>query len=86
MSNDYLSRSISWIGLIMIILGGVLILFPYLARIIPAIEKAHPILVYVYRNDNFIFITSPLSRVSLFKLSRSININFINLSRICLGR
>lgn len=50
----------TWIGLIMIALGVLFILIPFIAKYAPAIEKLPPILVYIYRHNNFYFATSPL--------------------------
>lgn len=51
------------LGLIMIIIGVALVALPLLFRFMPALErleKLPKILVYVYRSDNFYFITSPI--------------------------
>ncbi|MEM3088409.1 MAG: hypothetical protein QXP20_04780 [Candidatus Bathyarchaeia archaeon] len=50
----------TWIGLIMIVLGILFILIPFIVKYAPAIEKLPPILVYVYRHNNFYFATSPI--------------------------
>ncbi|MBS7644334.1 hypothetical protein KEJ26_07170 [Candidatus Bathyarchaeota archaeon] len=50
----------TWIGLIMIALGVLFILIPFIVKYAPAIEKLPPILVYVYRHNNFYFATSPI--------------------------
>lgn len=60
MAEDLGHRPFNLIGLIMIILGSFLILIPYLAKYFKNIDKVHPMLVYVYRHNNFIFITSPI--------------------------
>jgi len=44
----------------MILLGMLFVLIPLLARYAPEIEKLPPILLYVYRRDNFYFATSPI--------------------------
>lgn len=41
-------------------LGIVLLLIPYLIRYVPEIEKLPPIILYIYRRNNFIFATSPI--------------------------
>lgn len=50
-------------GILFIIIGLVLILLPVIANYLPSIEKLEnlpPILIYIYRGDNFYFVTSPL--------------------------
>ena len=47
-------------GIILILLGIMFVLLPILIRHLPSIEKLPPILIYVYRSDNFYFVTSPL--------------------------
>ncbi|MEM3382865.1 MAG: hypothetical protein QXL52_06165 [Nitrososphaerales archaeon] len=50
-------------GVLFIIIGLTLILLPILANYLPSMEKLEnlpPILIYVYRGDNFYFVTSPL--------------------------
>ncbi len=59
---DYL-ESLSSVGWLLLAAGAILVLLPLVARILPStvdIEKTPPILLYVYRKDNFVFITSPL--------------------------
>ena len=53
-------RSFTFLGMIMIFLGVLLALIPHLVRYAPEIEKLPPILLYVYRKDNFYFATSPI--------------------------
>ncbi|MCP8315217.1 MAG: hypothetical protein H3Z53_12740 [archaeon] len=50
-------------GILLIIIGLALVLLPLIANYLPSIEKLEklpPILIYVYRSENFYFITSPL--------------------------
>jgi len=50
-------------GLVLIVLGLVSLSLPFFLRFIPTLkrlEKLPKILVYVYRHDNFYFITSPI--------------------------
>ena len=50
-------------GILLIIIGLALVLLPIIANYLPSIEKLEklpPILIYVYRSENFYFITSPL--------------------------
>ena len=49
-------------GLTLILIGVALLIVPIIAKIIPTIdlEKIPWPILYVYRNDGFVFITSPL--------------------------
>ena len=49
-------------GVTLILIGVALLLVPIIAKIIPAVdlEKIPWLILYVYRNDGFVFITSPL--------------------------
>ena len=46
----------------LILMGFALLIIPIIVKIIPAVdlEKIPWFLLYVYRNDGFVFITSPL--------------------------
>ncbi|MCP8315252.1 MAG: hypothetical protein H3Z52_02005 [archaeon] len=58
---DYQFLTIS--GILLILIGLALVLLPIIANYLPSIEKLEklpPILIYVYRSENFYFITSPL--------------------------
>ena len=51
------------LGILFIIIGLALVLLPIIAdyfSLIEKLEKLPPILIYVYRSDNFYFVTSPL--------------------------
>ena len=48
------------LGVIFIILGLILIAFPFLSKLLPTIEKIPSIIVYVYKKGNFSFVTSPI--------------------------
>jgi hypothetical protein len=58
MSDRY--HMFTWLGLILIVVGILFVLIPYLMRYVPAIEKLPPILVYIYRRDSFFIATSPI--------------------------
>jgi len=58
MSGRY--HMFTWVGLILIVVGILFVLIPYLMRYVPAIEKLPPILVYIYRRDSFFIATSPI--------------------------
>lgn len=60
MAIDEWYRSFAWLGVIMILLGLLFVLIPYLIRYAPEIEKLPPILLYVYRRNGFYFATSPI--------------------------
>jgi len=50
-------------GILLILIGLALVLLPIIANYLPSIERLEkllPILIYVYRSENFYFITSPL--------------------------
>jgi hypothetical protein len=53
-------RSFTWAGTVLIILGILLVLLPYLLRYVPSLEKFPPLVLYVYRRDGFYFATSPI--------------------------
>ena len=57
-------------GILMIILGVIFVALPYIARLIPDIDRIPWIILYVYKRDGFYFATSPiliiLSLISLF--------------------
>jgi len=49
-------------GVTLILMGVALLIVPIIAKIIPTVdlEKIPWPILYVYRNDGFVFITSPL--------------------------
>gem|GEM_PF-877389 len=53
-------QSLTIMGILLILIGVILVLLPIIANYLPSLEKLPPILVYVYRSDNFYFVTSPL--------------------------
>jgi len=53
-------RPFAAMGWILILLGVLLVALPYLARLVPSIERLPWYIVYVYRSDGFMFATSPL--------------------------
>jgi hypothetical protein len=50
---------ITWVGVILIIIGVVIVLLPILGRYVD-LSHIPWWLIYVYRSDGFYFITSPL--------------------------
>ena len=57
---DETYRSFFLTGIALVALGFALIALPLLVRSIPTDARWPKILVYVYRRDNFYFVTSPL--------------------------
>ena len=53
-------RPFAAMGWILILLGVLFVALPYLARLVPSIERLPWYIVYVYRSDGFMFATSPL--------------------------
>jgi hypothetical protein len=59
----------TWLWLVLIVVGILFVVMPYLVRYLPAIEKLPPILVYIYRRDSFFIATSPfLIRISVISV------------------
>jgi hypothetical protein len=48
------------LGFILIVSGLLLVLLPILARYLPSLDQVPWLLIWVYRRDGFIFVTSPL--------------------------
>ena len=44
----------------MILVGVLLVVLPYISRVIPGVERVPWFILYVYRRDGFYFATSPL--------------------------
>jgi hypothetical protein len=63
-------------GAILIILGVILFITPLFLERVPFLEKVPWIILYVYRSNNFIFVTSPILIII------SIIIYLINLIKI----
>jgi len=56
-------RPFAMIGLTFILIGLVLLLFPLIPKLTPILgrmEKLRPNLIYIYKHDNFCFVTSPI--------------------------
>lgn len=53
-------RSLTTLGVILIVSGLALVLLPMLARHVPSLDKLPWIIVWVYRKNGFYFATSPL--------------------------
>lgn len=48
------------VGIVFIVAGIILVILPFIAQHIPSLEKIPWILVWTYRSDNFVFVTSPI--------------------------
>jgi hypothetical protein len=50
------------LGILFILIGIAFVLIPVVAKLVPQadLEKIPWILLYVYRRENFVFVTSPL--------------------------
>jgi len=51
------------LGFLFIIVGALLVTIPYIVKYVPTLERLEEvpaILLYVYRKDNFYFMTSPI--------------------------
>ncbi|MBS7619547.1 hypothetical protein KEJ21_02735 [Candidatus Bathyarchaeota archaeon] len=57
---DSTFKPFTFLGLMLIILGLILVAIPFISRFIPNIERVPWILLWVYRKDGFVFVTSPL--------------------------
>jgi len=53
-------RPLAAMGWMLILVGVLLVALPYLARLVPSVERLPWYIVYVYRSDGFTFATSPL--------------------------
>jgi hypothetical protein len=76
MAEEY--EGLTVIGLLLMLLGFLLIVIPFISRFLPSYEKIPPLIWWTYRSDHFYFATSPIliiiSIVSLmlFILGRSL--------------
>lgn len=57
---DSTFKPFTFLGLVLIILGVILVALPFISRFIPNIERVPWILLWIYRKDGFVFITSPI--------------------------
>ena len=48
------------LGILFLVLGLLLLIMPFLLRVIPSLEDVPWFILYVYRSDGFVFVTSPL--------------------------
>lgn len=50
---------LTWLGILLIVVGAVLVLLPILGRHVD-FQRVPWWIIYVYRSDGFFFVTSPL--------------------------
>ena len=48
------------IGLVLVVAGLILIFLPLISQYLPSLEKIPWILLWTYKTENFVFITSPI--------------------------
>ncbi|MCK4318865.1 hypothetical protein KAW53_08885, partial [Candidatus Bathyarchaeota archaeon] len=53
-------REFTALGWFLIVLGLLFVALPYVARMVPSVEKLPWFILWVYRRDGFYFATSPL--------------------------
>jgi hypothetical protein len=53
-------HSLQLIGILCMILGALLFIAPLLLEQLPSLRNLPWILLYIYRRDGFVFVTSPL--------------------------
>jgi len=58
MSSTY--RITAILGILFLVLGAFLLLIPLAEKLIPSIDRLPWFLVYVYKREDFYFVTSPL--------------------------
>lgn len=55
--------SLPFVGWILIVIGGIMVLLPIILRNSPFLkylEQLPPLILYVYRSDGFLLVTSPI--------------------------
>ena len=57
---DLLDKPFTILGLLLILTGIILVALPLLSQYLPNLENLPWILIWVYRSDGFIFVTSPI--------------------------
>jgi hypothetical protein len=53
-------HSLQLVGILLMLLGALLFLTPILLEQLPSLSNLPWILLYIYRCDSFVFVTSPL--------------------------
>lgn len=51
---------IQFFGIVLLILGAILFILPLVLERIPSLERIPWIILYIYRSDGFVFVTSPI--------------------------
>jgi len=57
---DLLDKPFTILGLLLILMGIILVALPLISQYIPNLERLPWILIWVYKSDGFIFVTSPI--------------------------
>jgi len=57
---DLLDKPFTILGLLLILMGVILVALPLLSQYLPNLENLPWILIWVYKSDGFIFVTSPI--------------------------
>ena len=57
---DLLDKPFTILGLLLILMGIILVALPLLSQYLPNLENLPWILIWVYKSDGFIFVTSPI--------------------------
>lgn len=57
---DLLDKPFTILGLMLILMGIILVALPLLSQYLPNLENLPWILIWVYKSDGFIFVTSPI--------------------------
>lgn len=48
------------IGVLLLVLGAIFLVLPAVLERLPSLERIPWIILYVYRSDGFVFVTSPI--------------------------
>ncbi|HDQ05521.1 MAG TPA: hypothetical protein ENN36_02215 [Candidatus Bathyarchaeota archaeon] len=50
----------TFVGIIFIVAGILLVILPFITQYIPRLEKLPLIIIWVYKSENFMFVASPI--------------------------
>ncbi len=59
-NTQMMVHSLQLVGILLMLLGALLFLTPILLEQLPSLSNLPWILLYIYRRDSFVFVTSPL--------------------------